>query len=529
MTPIRFFGPMLPGTAILVGAATLALALTGAPGSARSADPTRTLVIAKAADPQSLDPARTIDNNDWTVTYPLYQRLVRYEVSSDGTGLTSVTGDLAKSWTASADGKTWVFSLSGGNAFSDGTPVDAKAVAYSFNRLFRIGQGPSEAFPGGTRVAATGPMQVTFTLPRPFAPFLYTLANNGAGIVNPAVADAGGPDGTTWLAAHSAGSGAYMLAGWDRGRALTLAPNPHYGGAAPALGCVRIEIIPEASARRLRLEAGDVQIAEGLPIDQLQAVSNEAGIRVERHPSLKVTYLYLNNRKAPLDDVDVRRAISYAVDYTAIIDGVLAGNGKQTRGPIPDGMWGRKTDVLQYRYDPAKARAILAKADPKPREIRFLYSDADPNWEPIAIATQAFLGRIGITVTLEKLADATMRERLDSGDFGIAIGNWSPDFADPYMFTNYWFDSSRHGLSGNRSFYADAHMDDLLARAAASTDRKQRIALYGEVQDIATRDAAYVYLFQKDYRIAMRDAVKGFVFNPMLEDIYNVADMSLSH
>ncbi len=117
----------------------------------------QTFVIAKAADPQTLDPAQTIDNNDWTITYPIYQRLMKYEVSADGKGLTSVTGDLAKSWKASADGLTWVFDLAEGNAFSDGAPVDAKAVEYSFRRLFAMGQGPSEAFPKGITVEATGP------------------------------------------------------------------------------------------------------------------------------------------------------------------------------------------------------------------------------------------------------------------------------------------------------------------------------------------------------------------------------------
>lgn len=488
----------------------------------------QTFVIAKAADPQTLDPAQTIDNNDWTITYPIYQRLMKYEVSADGKGLTSVTGDLAKSWKASADGLTWVFDLAEGNAFSDGAPVDAKAVEYSFRRLFAMGQGPSEAFPKGITVEATGPLQVTFKLPEPFAPFLYTLANNGASIVSPAVETKGGPQGNTWLSGHSDGSGPFMLESWEKGQSLVLKPNPHYGGKAPSLSSVRVDIIPEASARRLKLEAGDVQIAEGLPNDQLDALAQSPTVAVKDFPSLLVTYLYLNNQKAPLNDVAVRQALSYSIDYGAIIEGVVGGNAKQMRGPIPDGMWGAKPDVLQYSMDLDKAKSLLASAPAVSQPLTLLYSDRDPNWEPIAIATQAFLGQVGINVTLEKLANATMRERIDKGDFDIAIGNWSPDFADPYMFTNYWFDSSRKGLAGNRSFYSNPKVDDLLNKAARSTDQAERTALYGEVQDIVTNEAAYAYLFQKDYRIAMSKAVTGFVFNPMLQDIYNIGDITLT-
>ena len=196
--------------ALGLGVAALSLSLFAPSAFAQSGD---TLVIAKAADPQSLDPAQTMDNNDWTITYPIYQRLVKYDTAADGTGLTSVVGELAKSWSASDDGLTWTFQLNDGQKFSDGSDVNAAAVKYSFDRLFSIGAGPSEAFPSGIEVTASGPMEVQFKLPGQFAPFLYTLANNGAGIVNPSVASQEGDEGTTWLSANSAGSGAYMLTG----------------------------------------------------------------------------------------------------------------------------------------------------------------------------------------------------------------------------------------------------------------------------------------------------------------------------
>jgi len=491
-------------------------------GTVYAAAGTNTLVIAKAADPQNLDPAVTMDNNDWTVSYPLYQRLVTYEVSPEGKGLTSVRGELAKNWRVSDDGLTWTFELADGQKFSDGAPVDAKAVEYSFQRLLRMGQGPAAPFPEGMKVAATGDMQVTFTLPNAFAPFLYTLAIDGAAIVNPAVANQEGDEGSTWLSAHSAGSGAYQLASWERGQSIVLKPNPHYGGAAPAIDTVR------AAVRRLRLESGDVDIAEILPVDQLAPLAQNPNVVVEAHPSLSVTYLYLNNARSPLNDVNVRRAVSYAIDRPAIVQSILAGSGVLLDGPVPEGLWGKSTDITSYPFDLGKAQAALKQANPAKRSLALLYSDRDPLWEPIAIAAQAYLSQIGLDVSLSKLANATFRDRLQTGDFDIALGNWDPDFSDPFMFMNYWFDSSLHGLAGNRSFYTNTQVDGLLKRAVEITDQAERSQLYAQVQKIVTDEAAYVHLYQKDYRVARRKEVQGFVFNPMLVHIYNLGSMRLA-
>lgn len=113
---------------------------------AHAAVPKDMLVIGKAADPQTLDPAVTIDNNDWTVTYPSYQRLVQYKTDGDK-GSTDVEGDLASSWKASDDQKEWTFTLKDNAKFADGTPVTAEAVKLSFERLLKIGGGQQKHFP----------------------------------------------------------------------------------------------------------------------------------------------------------------------------------------------------------------------------------------------------------------------------------------------------------------------------------------------------------------------------------------------
>jgi peptide/nickel transport system substrate-binding protein len=507
-------------------AGAVIMALSGVTTQSQAAVPKDMLVIGKAADPQTLDPAVTIDNNDWTVTYPAYQRLVGYK-TEDGKGSTQVEGDLAASWTSSADQLVWTFTLKPGARFDDGSAVNADAVKESFDRLMKIGQGPSEAFPKDMQVSVVDPMTVRFTLKTPFAPFLYTLANDGAGIVNPAIAKANPTDdGKAWLSSHTAGSGPYKLERWQKGQQLVLVPNTYYSGPKPAFKRVTVKIIGESSSRRLQLSRGDLDIADSLPIDQLAALKQENKVAVEEYPSLRVTYLYLNNAKSPMNQVDLRRAISYAVDYQGMVKGILGGNAKQMRGPIPDGMWGYDPKAMQYSTDLSQAKADLAKVKTQPGTLDFLYSDSDPNWEPIALSVQASLASAGIKVKLEKLANATMRDRIGQGDYDISIGNWSPDFADPYMFMNYWFESDKKGLPGNRSFYSNPQVDDLLKKAVSVTDQKQRTDYYQQAQKIVIGEAAYVYLFQKNYQLAMNKDLKGFVFNPMLEQVFNVAQMS---
>lgn len=504
----------------------VAAAVSTVVAPALAAVPKDMLVIGKAADPQTLDPAVTIDNNDWTVTYPAYQRLIKYK-TENGKGSTDVEGDLAESWQSAENGKVWTFRLHSGAAFADGTAVTAEAVKLSFERLMRIKQGPSEAFPAGLKVEVVDPLTVRFMLSTPFAPFLYTLANDGASVINPTVLkENAADDARAYLAEHTAGSGAYMLQRWQKGQQLVLVPNPHFSGNKPAFKRVSVKIISESSARRLQLEKGDLDIADSLPVDQFAALKKQGDVAVYDYPALRVTYLYLNNGKAPLNQPDLRRTISWATDYKGMVSGILGGNGKQMRGPIPEGMWGYDAGAMQYSLDLNKAKEELAKVAEKPKTLSFLYSDNDPNWEPIALSLQANLQTLGINVKLEKLANATMRERIGKGDYDIAIGNWSPDFADPYMFMNYWFESDKKGLPGNRSFYANPQVDALLKQAASVTDQAERTRFYQQAQKTVIDDAAYVYLFQKNYQVGMNKSVKGYVFNPMLEQIFNISDMS---
>lgn len=479
------------------------------------------LTIGRAGEPDTVDPAVTNTNTSYTVTYPAYERLVQYKGSS-----TELTGELAESWEVSPDAKVWTFKIAKDHVFADGTPVTADAVKFSFERVSKVGKGPSKDLADVKSIEVIDGDKVRFTLGNPSATFLSLLACSLGGIVNPKVMEhqVDGDFGQAFLADHTMGSGAYQVSSWEKGQSVNLEPNPHYKGDL-ALKKVVIRTIKDASARRLQLEKGDLDVVAELPDDQLEALASVANVKVVDEPSFLVTYLYLNNQRKPLDNVKVRQAISYAMDYQGIIDGVLHGKAKQLRGAVPSGMWAHDESVKQYSLDADKAKALLGEAGISKTNLTYLYAKTDPNWEVAGLVLQQALAPLGINLELQENDYPTMRSKLAKGDFDIAPGNWTPDLADPSQFVSAWHDSRNFGLAGNRAFYKNEEVDKLLRAADVIADQAEREKAYVQVQKIAAEDAPYVLLFQRNYRFGMRDNVKGFVYNPMLLDIFNFTSM----
>ncbi len=214
------------------------------------------------------------------------------------------------------------------------------------------------------------------------------------------------------------------------------------------------------------------------------------------------------------------------MDYNTIIQGAVKGKGIQLKGPIPEGLWGHDPNIKGYSTDTEKAKQLLTAAGfGQGLTVKLLYSDYKSYWENEALLIQDNLSKIGVKVELEKVAWATLRDKVDRADFDLCLGAWSPDYADPQTFMTYLYDSRMQGLAGNRAFYKNDQVDNLVRQAERISDQSERIALYQQAQQIILEDAPYILLFQSDVMTAMRKNVKGFVFNPMLESMYNFETM----
>ncbi len=482
----------------------------------------KTLVVGVSSDIHTLDPGVSSDNYDWRQIYPCYDRLVKYKVVN-GEGSTEVEPQAAESWTVSDDGTVWTFTIRQGITFNDGTPLDAEAIRFSFQRTLTIGKGPADNIGAIESMRVVDPYTLEITLKNAYGPFLQTLATNGASIINPTVMqhEKDGDLAQAWLAENTDGSGPFILSEWTRGQRAVLEAKADYWGGAPKIDKAIIRFMSESADRRMALERGDIDIAENILVDQIPALENHSDIVVKRFPSQLVEYVYINCQKPVLADNRVRQALNYAIDYQGIIDHVLQGNGVQMRGPVPKGMWGHKEDVYQYSRNIDKAKALLKEAGAEGLSLTLIYSDRRAAWEQIATVMQSNFRDIGVDLKLELMANPTLRDRMDKGDFELCLGAWSPDFADPYMFMNFWFESDKWGLPGNRSFYKNEQVDALVKKAAVLSDQAERVKLYNEAQDIIMEDAPYIFLYQIQTIVPMRKNVTGYVYNPMLESMYN--------
>lgn len=482
------------------------------------------LIISIPSEAGTLDPGVTMDNSAWKITYPTYEKLVAYDGSK-----TTVKSSLAKSWDISDDGLTYTFHLEKGHKFADGSAVDANAVKFSFERTLKIAKGPSDLYNIIKNITVVDNTTVKFELKNNFPPFLSTLAANYGGIVNPKVKEheENGDLGQAYLASHTMGSGPYELSEYKKGQYYKLTVNKN-NTVKPTLQTVYFQISSDVSGERLKLKKGEIDIAEGLPTDQIKELEGQDGLTVVNNPSLLVDYIYMNIGKGndALKNKTFRQGLSQAIDYHSIITKTMQGFASEFQGPIPKGLWGHDDNAKMYSYNKVEAKKLIDESGFSGTKLNLLYSDHLPYWEQLALAIQSNLKDVGIKVNLTKVAYATMRDKIDAGDFDLCLGVWSPDYGDPYMFMNYWFDSKDWGLAGNRSFYKNADVDELIRKAASISDQEERTKLYKQAQDIINDDAVYIYLDQREFVLPMRSDVKGFVYNPMLEGIYNLAEMS---
>ena len=507
---VRLLFIALLGMVVLVGASALAQ--------------NDVLTFGVTAEAETLDPHISIDNNTWRAIYYCYDRLVEYVG-----GTTELRPGLATSWDISDDGLTYTFYLREGVNFIDGTPFNAEAVKFNFDRLLGIGKAPSGTFEFVASVEVVDDYVVRFTLKAPFAPALSAFATDQGCIVSPSVMEheVNGDWGQDWLAGHSAGTGPFYAAEWTRGLRLVLERNDDYWQEPAKLSEVVLKYIPEPEDLRLLLEKGEIDIAEKLTVDQIDALKGVPGIRVFEAPSFSCHYVYLNCQNEYLKDVRVRRAMSYAIDYQGIVEFLWKNTAVQMEGPVPIG-FAEHVSVYKYSQDLDHARALLEEAGYGDGfTVRLMHSPTVPEWRPMALVIQENLAEIGITVEIESYAWATLRAKLDEGDFDMSHGYWTPDYADADMFTWFWFFSENWGLAGNRAWYKNPVMDDLVTQERVEVDTAKRMELFRGIQWLGVSDAPYLYLLQTNYQLPMRDWVKGYIYNPMLLNMPNFYGMSI--
>jgi ABC-type transport system substrate-binding protein len=495
------------------GAATLSLA------GARTAlaGGTGKFVTANNNSYDTLDPHVVFDIGRIASRLNLYDALVRW--TDDPPKLNMW---LAEKVDISPDALSYTFTLKDAK-FHDGSPVTADDVVYSMERILALKKGAYGLFssvvnPGTTK--AIDAKTVRFTLTKPYAVFMAVLPEMW--VVNSKMVRAhekGGDWGGGWLASHEAGSGSFRLAHYDP--AVGFSANrfaDHFAGWGPKyLDQVEFLGILEVASRVLGLEKGEFDALDGYtPYDQIRRMRGKPNVQILAKPSLRTMYFIIHNRRPPLDDVNMRRALCYAFDYDGFINNLLDGSVARNAGIIPDPMWGAPKDLQGYTYDLDKAKAALAKVKGPLRTLTINALGGYPQSGQAAELLQSGLAKIGVTATILSqpwpVVDAKLGNEKLSADL---IPLWrSAYFADPDNWTGYIYNSKQIGR-GNSSFFSNARFDELTDKALVLVKQGDRQPLYEEASRILVDQAAGLFIYNTNYYGAFDKRVRGVRYCPI--------------
>jgi peptide/nickel transport system substrate-binding protein len=436
---------------------------------------------------------------------------------------------LATSATPSSDATEWTLKLNPGAKFQDGAPVTAEAVKYTFDRVLRIKKGPAWMWlpiMDERSVTVVDPHTLRIKLLKPFSLFDRTLPN--LMVVNPAVVKAhdAGDDGQAWLVDHSAGSGPFKINpdNWQNGSQYEFLSDPNYWKGWPKEGHLDgyiWKIIRESSAQKLALMKGEIHGAQNISPDDLAELRKAPDVRVEQYPGVSPHRIVLHNRHESkyLADINVRKALAYAYDYSAVPK-IYAGNADISRGPVSAVLPGFADNLPLYRYDLAKAKAFLAKS-PWPKggfSLDYDYPagmDVAKNLGAILLAGAA---KLNIKVTLTPMVWANVLSmRTKSETMPQMISLWlSPLYSDADALLYSQWDSDSWGR-GNYSFYKNPKVDELIEHSRRLTDPKARAELQIQAQRLIVEDCADIFTAVEKATYVWRANVRGYVHTPPRE------------
>src|SRR3989442_7577065 len=342
------------------GALLMVAALMAATGTAvRAQGPPKTLRIAVGIDADTLDPAGQTTTTVANMVDYVYETLVRADYAAG-----KVAPQLATSWTVSRDGLTYLFRLRQGVTFQDGTPFDAEAVKFTFDRLLDLKTRVPLRFLVDTikEVQALDPFTVRFQLSKPSPMLLSNLTYTTTAIISPVAAQRIGAPNLV-RDATGAGTGPYAFKEWVRGTHILVTRSPSYWGKAPVFDEVMFQVVPDAGTRETMLLAGDVHMVMLPPAPDVRRLRQNPNVTLVQAPTDRVIFIGLNTQWGPLRDARVRQAFNYAVNKGAILSSVLFDLGTVVDSPCPAGMFGYgPVQAGGGAVNPIKAKEMVGEA-----------------------------------------------------------------------------------------------------------------------------------------------------------------------
>jgi peptide/nickel transport system substrate-binding protein len=516
-----------------------------------------TLVFAGAADPVVLDGALVSDGESIRAITQIFETLVALKP-----GTTEPEPGLAKSWEASPDGKKWTFELQEGVTFHDGTPFNAEAVCFNFDRWYNF-KGPLanpsasyywqvvfggfktfDADSGAPKESlyrsceAVDENTAVLNLTKPSATIIPALSQQAFSIASPDAlkkykADAGTFDEDTGFkpsgtfgTEHPIGTGPFKFVSWVRNDRLTLERYEDYWGEKAKIDRLIIRPIPDNAARLQALQTGEIQGYDLVEPQDIETIEGNEELQILDRPAFNVAYVGFNVSRPPLDNPKVRQAVAYGLDRQAVVDNFYAGRAEVATQFMPPEVVGHSEDVPTYEYDPAKAKELLREAGLQlpvkldfwwPTDVSRPYMpDPKRNFQAFA----ASLNKSGFKVVPHSAPwNPDYLGRVDEGTAGhLYLIGWTGDYGDADNFIGTFFQTPKKQFGTSDKPNKQVH--DLLNQAERETEEAKREELYKEANEKIMQWLPGVPYAHSSPALAFAANIKGYEPSPTTNESF---------
>lgn len=447
----------------------------------------------------TLDPAAMTGNEVVGIVVNLYDGLVELNPQQ----LTEVRPALAERWSVSADNRTLTFHLRDNVRFHSGNPLTSADAVWSMRRVLHLNLAQASVWKsyGFSRdnvdqmITAPDDRTLVITLPKPNDPQLviYSLAALGSMVVLDSKTvqqhEVDGDWGNRWLTTHEAGSGPFRLDVWQAKDVLRMSRATDYWRGEAKMSRVVFRHLQESQTLRLMMEKGDLDIASNMAIPDVRALRHDPDLTIDAVRKGTIYYLAMSMKDPHFDNIKVREAVRYLVDYQGINKSLMTGYGELHQRPIQAGMPATLPDP-GYRLDVPRARALLAEAgypDGFDTTLRVL---ADQPFLNIAIAVQSTLLQGGIRAKIITGTGNQIYGAMRDRQFSLLVGRggsgvephphsslralvYNPNNADSARLTNF---------QGWRTGFYDAQLNSMIDQALVERDKTRQQQAYYAIQ-----------------------------------------------
>jgi peptide/nickel transport system substrate-binding protein len=491
--------------------ATLLAVGIAAAGTLGLAHAEGTLNVGIPSNLNTLDPAKTKIGEEYIVNFLIYSGLT--EITPTG----EVKPDLATSWEASDDLKTWTFHLRDGVKFHDGSPFTAEDVKATIERVM----DPATASTARVNFEIVDDIEIVddhtirFHLSQPYVGFAEILGDRQVRIVP--------SDHLENLASDPVGTGPLKLQSFRPGDRIELIKNEdYYDPDLPKLDEIVLRIIPEHAAQFAALETGELDLIWDVPPETVGEYKDDKDIVMDSVATSTWDGVIMNTAQKPFDDEQVRRAVELALDKKALTDIALFGNGSPTHTMIPPSHAFYNDELPINQVDIDQAKKLLAEAGYGDGfDITLYVPVGRPTRERLGLGVADMLSDIGVKANIQRVPWDKFVKDIEGKAAFYTDGFYSRPTLDTSIYPWYHSDGSWNTTLWN---YSNPEMDKVLEAARAARSDEERAKLYKEFQRIAIEHPAGVIPYVMNHTNVYRPEVKNFHSHPMMWlDLRNVA------